>query len=95
LFGSKGRWRQETFDTGDVGFVPTGFGHSIENDSEEKPARVLIAFNTGHYQAIDLSLWLASNPDYLLTANFGRPESVIEKLPRHRVFITGKEGPTK
>jgi oxalate decarboxylase len=95
LFGSKGRWKQETFNTGDVGFVPTGFGHSIENDSEEKPARILIAFNTGHYQAIDLSLWLAANPDYLLAANFDRPEAVIEKLPRHRVFIASKDGPSK
>jgi oxalate decarboxylase len=95
LFGSHGRWRQETLDSGDVGYVPTGFGHSIENDSDAKPARVLIAFNSGHYQAIDLSQWLASNPDYLLAANFGRPESVIDKLPRRHVFIVDKNGPRK
>jgi oxalate decarboxylase len=95
MFGSQGRWREETLDTGDVGYIPTGYGHSIENDRDDQPARVLIAFNTGHYQAIDLSLWLASNPDYLLAANFGRPESVIEKLPRHRVFIAGKDSPSK
>ena len=85
----------ETLDKGDVGYVPTGFGHSIENDSDNKPARVLIGFNTGHYQAIDLSLWLAANPDYLLEANFGQQKSVIDKLPRRRVFITGKDGPAK
>jgi oxalate decarboxylase len=56
---------------------------------------VLIAFNSGHYEAIDLSLWLSANPDYLLAANFGVPESVIEKLPRRRVFIAGKDGPEK
>jgi len=93
LFGAHGRWRQETLDTGDVGYVPTGYGHSIENDSDEKPARLLVAFNTGHYQAIDLSLWLAANPDYLLTANLQVPASLIEKLPRHRVFIATKDGP--
>jgi oxalate decarboxylase len=95
LFGSKGRFKQDTFDAGDVGYVPTGLGHSIENDSNTEPARLLIAFNTGHYQAIDLSQWLASNPDYLLAANFGVPQSVIEKLPRHRVFIASKDGPAK
>jgi oxalate decarboxylase len=95
MFGSHGRWREETLDTGDVGFIPTGFGHSIENDSGDKTARVLIAFNTGHYQAIDLSLWLSANPDYLLAANFGRPESLIDKLPRRRVFIADKNGPAK
>jgi oxalate decarboxylase len=95
MFGSHGRWRMETLDAGDVGYIPTGYGHSIENDSNDKPARVLIGFNTGHYQAIDLSLWLAANPDYLLEANFDRPQSVIDKLPRRRVFITGKDGPGK
>jgi oxalate decarboxylase len=93
MFGAKGRWRQETLDKGDVGYIPTGYGHSIENDSDRDPARLLVAFNTGHYEAIDLSLWLASNPAYLLAANFGVPAKVIEKLPHHRVFIAGKDGP--
>ncbi len=92
LFGSHGRFRQETLETGDVVYVPTGFGHSIENDSDDNPAHVLIAFNSGHYQAIDLSQWLAANPDYLLATNFDRPQSAIEKLPRRRVFIADKEG---
>jgi oxalate decarboxylase len=92
LFGAHGRWRQETLDKGDVGYAPRGYGHSIENDSDEKPARLLIAFNTGHYEAIDLSLWLAANPDYLLSANLGVPESLIAKLPHRRVFIAGKDG---
>jgi oxalate decarboxylase len=95
MFGSHGRWREEKLDAGDVGYIPTGYGHSVENDSNDKPARVLIAFNTGHYQAIDLSLWLSANPDYLLAANFARPESLIEKLPRRRVFIADKDGSTK
>jgi oxalate decarboxylase len=95
LFGAHGRYREETFDAGDVGYVPTGYGHSIENIDNDKPARLLVAFNSGHYEAIDLSQWLASNPDYLLAANLGQPESVIDKLPRSRVFITGKDGPAK
>jgi oxalate decarboxylase len=95
MFGSHGRWREETLDKGDVGYIPTGYGHSIENASDSKPARVLIGFNTGHYQAIDLSLWLAANPDYLLEANFGQKQSVIDKLPRRRVFIAAKDGPAK
>jgi oxalate decarboxylase len=95
LFGAHGRWREETLDKGDVGYIPTGYGHSIENDSDDQPARILIAFNTGHYEAIDLSLWLAANPDYLLAANFGVPQSLIEKLPHHRVFIASRDGPEK
>jgi oxalate decarboxylase len=95
MFGSHGRYRIETLNKGDAGYIPQGYGHSIENASDADPARVLIAFNTGHYEAIDLSSWIASNPKYLLAANFGRPESLFDGFPNHRVFIAPKEGPSK
>jgi oxalate decarboxylase len=93
MFGSHGRYRTETLDQGDVGYIPQGYGHSIENTGS-KPARMVIAFNTGHYAAIDLSQWLAGNPTYLLAAHFAKPESLIEKFPHERVFIapTGTPG---
>jgi len=50
----------ETLSKGDVAFIPQGYGHSIENIGQER-CRVLVAFNTGHYQAIDLSQWLSAN----------------------------------
>ena len=31
LFGSHGRYRIETLEKGDVGYIPQGYGHSIEN----------------------------------------------------------------
>jgi oxalate decarboxylase len=94
MFGSHGRYRIEKLGPGDVGYIPQGYGHSIENTGDKK-AVMLIAFNTGHYQAIDLSTWLASNPAYLLAANFGLKESEVAKLPKERVFIAPKEGPLK
>ncbi len=92
LFGSHGRYRIETLAQGDVGYIPQGYGHSIENKGD-RTARLLIALNTGHYEAIDLSVWLASNPDYVLRDNFGVGEDVIKRLPRGRVFIASREGP--
>ena len=74
MFGSHGRYRTETLNQGDVGYIPQGYGHSIENVGD-KPCRVLIGFNTGHYQAIDLSLWIAGNPVDVLATNFGKPHS--------------------
>lgn len=91
LFGSHGRYRIETLDKGDVGYIPQGYGHSLENVGA-KTARMLIAFNTGHYQAIDLSQWIAGNPKYLLAANFGKPESLFEKFPHDDVFIAPPDG---
>src|SRR5262249_27097245 len=61
LFGSAGRYRIETLDKGDVAYTPQGYGPSIENIGP-KPGRMLIAFNTGFYEAIDLSQWIESVP---------------------------------
>lgn len=86
LFGSKGRWRQETLEKGDVGYIPQGFGHSIENVGKDR-ARILIVFNSGHYQTIDLSQWIAGNPLDILATNFGQDASVFEKFPKQDVFL--------
>jgi hypothetical protein len=51
----------ETLAKGDVAYIPQGYGRSIENIGSE-PGPVLIRLNTGDYQAIDLSLWMASGP---------------------------------
>src|SRR5262249_50360435 len=85
--GSHGRFRTEPLNKGDVAYIPQGFGHSIENAGPH-PCRVLIGFNTGRYEAIDLSQWIAGNPLEILASNFGQPPSVVEKFPRQRVSIT-------
>jgi oxalate decarboxylase len=62
-------------------------GTRIENVGS-KPSRILISFNTGIYQAIDLSAWIAGNPVDVLATNFGRPASLFERFPRKDVFIS-------
>jgi oxalate decarboxylase len=94
MFGSHGRYRIETLEKGDVGYIPQGYGHSIENASDTEPTRVLIGFNTGHYEAIDLSSWIAGNPRYLLENNFGISAAEADRFPRDRVFIAPKGGPS-
>ncbi|HWB12837.1 MAG TPA: cupin domain-containing protein [Pirellulales bacterium] len=91
LFGAKGRYRTETLEKGDVGYIPQGYGHSIENVGK-KPCRVLIGFNTGVYQTIDLSQWIAGNPLDVLATNFGKPAGLFEKFPHRDVFISDKSG---
>jgi oxalate decarboxylase len=80
LVGSGGRYRTETLEKGDVGYSPQGHGHSIENISEGK-CRVHIGFNSGTYEEIDLSEWVAGNPPDVLATNFGQPASLFEKSP--------------
>ncbi|MCG7521880.1 cupin domain-containing protein [Ruegeria sp. Ofav3-42] len=86
LFGANGRFAVETLNKGDVGYIPQGYGHSIENVGDEV-ARILIAFNSGEYLAIDVSEWIAGNPNYLLAAHFIQKLDVIEKFPKRDVFI--------
>jgi oxalate decarboxylase len=54
---------------------------------------VLIGFNTGHYETIDLSQWIAGNSVDVLATNFGKPAALFEKFPRRNVFIADKDGP--
>ena len=91
MFGSHGRYRTETLAKGDVAYIPQGYGHSIENIGA-KSGRILIGLNTGDYQAIDLSQWVASNPAYLLADHFGMPQAVFENFPKGRAFIAPPDG---
>lgn len=94
VFGSGGRERTEEFSTGDVGYVPMGYGHYIENTGGEK-CRVLIAFDNGRYQEISLSTWLAANPTRLVADNLELPDAVVDRFPKRRVFLASKDGPDK
>lgn len=94
MFGSHGRYRTETLEKGDVGYIPQGYGHSIENVGST-PCRVLIGFNTGVYQTIDLSQWIARNPLDVLATNFSQPASLFEKFPKRDVFVAAENGPDK
>jgi oxalate decarboxylase len=91
-FGSSGRARTEDFRTGDVGYVPQGFGHYLENTGEGT-CRLLVVFDSGEYQEISLSTWLASNPTALVADNLGITDAVAGRLPDHRVFIAAGRGP--
>lgn len=62
-------------------------GHSIENVRHD-PCHVLICFNTGIYQTIDRSQWIAGNPTEGADTNFSKPASLFEKFPRKDVFVT-------
>ena len=92
LFGSGARFRVETLEKGDVGYIPQGYGHSIENVGD-KPARILIGLNAGIYEAIDLSQWIAGNPADVLATNFGQSPDLFGKFPGYDVFLAGNKGP--
>ena len=92
LFGANGRHRTETLEQGDVAYIPQGYGHSLENVGKGA-CRVLVGFNSGIYEDIDLSEWMAANPLDVLATNFSKPEALFRKFPARDVFITDRNGP--
>jgi oxalate decarboxylase len=86
LFGSGGRFRTETLGQGDVGYIPQGYGHSIENVGDAS-LRILVALNSGAYEEIDLAQWIAANPVDVLATNFGVPAGTFRKFPTRDTFI--------
>jgi oxalate decarboxylase len=88
VFGSHGRVRTEDMYAGDVGYVPQGYGHYIENAGNED-LELLIVLNNGTYESISLSAWLAANPHLLLATNFKVPEATFASFPRGERFMPG------
>ena len=86
VFGSHGRARTDDFGAGDVGYVPQGYGHYIENTGSGD-LEVMAVFNNGSYESISITGWMAGNPDLLLSTNFGVPQSVFAKFPKDAVII--------
>jgi oxalate decarboxylase len=86
IFGAHGRVETAEFGRGDVGFIPQGFGHWVEQIGSDATQAVLL-FNNPLYTEISLSQWLAANPARLIEDNFGVTSEVIEKLPKAALGI--------
>jgi len=88
VFGSNGRVRMEEFNAGDVGYVPQGYGHYIENAGSED-LELLIVLNNGTYESISLANWIGANPHLLLATNFEVPESTFKDFLTRDRFMPG------
>lgn len=86
VFLAEGHAVTEQFEAGDVGYAPMGAGHYIKNTGDEV-CHVLIGFNSGHYEAIDLSEWIAGNPDDVLSTNLKMSKEEAGQLPNDTLFI--------
>ena len=79
--------RRET-SAGDVGYVPQGYGHSIENVGTED-VELLIVLNNGNYEAIELTAWVGGESHLLLATNFKLPEATFKDFLTHDRFMPG------
>jgi oxalate decarboxylase len=86
LFGSGGRGKVKTFIPGDVAYIPAGYGHAIRNVGNED-VEIVITFDSGEFQEISLSDWMAASPNYLLANNFGVSDDAFDKFPKSSQHI--------
>ena len=86
VFGSHGRARTDAFAPGDVGYVPQGYGHYIENIGTDE-LEVMLVLNNSTYESISITAWMAANTDLLLATNFKVPESVFANFPKNAVVM--------
>lgn len=88
VFASAGKSSISRLETGDVGYVPRGYGHALKNPSKDQPAEILIVFNAGDYESIELNDWMSTVPADTLANNLQVPETVIRQLPiNSRKFV--------
>ena len=86
VFGSHGRARTDEFAAGDVGYVPQGYGHYIENVGSDE-LEVVVVLNNGTYESISITSWMSETPDQVLATNFGVPASTFSKFPKRAAII--------
>jgi oxalate decarboxylase len=86
LFGSGGRGKVAQFEPGDVAYIPAGYGHAVKNIGTEDLEFVL-TFDSGQYQEVSLTDWMAASPKYLLANNFAQSEAAMANLPQKSAII--------
>ncbi len=89
VFASEGQASVSRLKRGDVGYVPRGYGHALMNTSSGA-TDVLVVFDSGSYEAINLNDWLAANPDSVVANNFEIPRSLAQQLPKRNADFAPK-----
>jgi oxalate decarboxylase/phosphoglucose isomerase-like protein (cupin superfamily) len=73
---------------GQIGFIPQGYAHYIENVGSDE-MRWVVVFNNTYPDDIGLSTTFAGMPTHTFTDTFGLPKGALAKAdkPDHTLFI--------
>ncbi|KAI0759989.1 oxalate decarboxylase [Trametes elegans] len=83
----------QTFDyqPGDISYVPTGYGHYVENTGNTT-LKFLEIFNTDVFQDVSLAQWLALTPPALVKQHLQISEATISRFKRTKGVVVGGPG---
>ncbi|KAH9925427.1 oxalate decarboxylase [Epithele typhae] len=90
LFAANGVAQTFDYQPGDVSYVPTSFGHYVENTGNTT-LRFLEVFNTDVFEDVSLAQWLALTPPALVKQHLHLSDSTIARLSKTKgVVVAGK-----
>jgi oxalate decarboxylase len=87
LFGADKRMAIAELGTGDCGYFPQGWGHSLEALGVE-PVEIVSSLDDGIYQDSSLSDWIGKVPRHVLDNNLNMTDAVASQFPKQKVMIT-------
>jgi len=88
IFASQSNSRTFNYQAGDIGYVPSTFGHYVENTGNTT-LRFLEIFKSDKFEDISLNQWLALIPPKLVQDHLGLSDSVIARLPKEKQTVVG------
>jgi oxalate decarboxylase len=71
------------FHPGDIGYVPKGLGHYIENTGSTDLVFIAV-FRSDRYEEVSFSDWLAHSPHQMVAETFNLELDTVAKFPRNR-----------
>jgi len=86
VFGASGQARTFNFRAGDVGYVPFGMGHYVENTGTTT-VRFLEMFRSSYYADVSLNTWMALTPPELVNAHLKLDPKVMAALRKQKVPV--------
>lgn len=75
--------RTFNYSAGDVGYVPVGGFHYVQNIGDE-PLQFLEVFNSSHFADVSLAQWIALTPREVVKSILNLPDEFLDKIPKKR-----------
>jgi oxalate decarboxylase len=86
VFASGGKARTFNYQAGDVGYVPFGMAHYVQNLGDE-PLRFLEMFRSARFADVSLNQWMALTPPELVQAHLNLDRQTMGALRRDKPII--------
>ena len=86
VFASGGKARTFNYQAGDVGAIPKGMAHYVQNLGDE-PLRYLEMFRSARFMDVSLNQWMALTPPELVQAHLNLDRQTLAALRKDKPII--------